>query len=151
MFLAALIFASVVQSRSTQLTSAAEELLKIEKRLAGGTDLEPDLYEDVLTLLDEAIDDDPTNLNAHALESGVLLLKSDNGDGTYDVCYLLDARDEANRVVAERIHASAADLTTARRVLKDIARIPPSAVPDPPSSCNGDDQRKGTRARFRAR
>jgi len=150
MFLAALLLAAITTQAETsrQLTASAEELLKIEKRVAAENDLDEGvLYEDVLSLLDAAIDADPENLHAHALEAGVLLLKSDNGDGTYDICYLLDARDEANRVLARGAKASAADNGAARAVLQAIGRIPPSAIPDPPSSCDEHQGQHGTKTR----
>ena len=57
------------------------------------------LYEDVLTILDAAIGADPANLHARALSAHILMLKAYEGDGVYDVCRLLDARDDAEYVV----------------------------------------------------
>ncbi len=118
MFAAALLFAAITSQAETsrQLTASAEELLRIEKRIAAENDLDSVLYEDVLSLLDSAIEADPDNLHAHALAASVLLLKSDDGDGTFDVCVLLDARDEANQVLAHSSRASAADAATAATV-----------------------------------
>jgi hypothetical protein len=145
MFLAAVLLATVTESQ--RLTAAAEELLKIEKKIAGTYDLDALLYEDVLTLLDEALDADPKNLHAHARAGEVLLLKSNQGDGTFDICSLLDARDEADLVLSHG--ASTADQTLARTVLKAIDAIPADAIPDPPSSCGDDDEgrRHGTKTR----
>lgn len=154
MILAALLLAAVNSASdvSRQLTASAEELLQVEQRIAANTKLRSNLYEDVLTLLDSAIEADPNNAHAHALSAGVLLLKSDNGDGTYDICYLLDARDEAKQVLTHASRGSAADLASAYAVLRDIAEIPSSAIPDPPSSCDDkEEQSHGARARFRAR
>jgi hypothetical protein len=41
--------------------------------------------------------------------------------------------------VARASSASEADLATARGILKQIRRIPASAIADPPSSCGEDD------------
>ncbi len=154
MFAAALLLAAITSQAETsrQLTASAEELLRIEKRIASENDLDFLLYEDVLSLLDSAIDADPDNMHAHALAAGVLLLRSDDGDGTFDICYLLDARDEANEVVAHGSRAGAADIAAARAVLREIARIPPSAIPDQPSSCDDhEEQQRGTRTRLQTR
>ena len=65
---------------SRRLTSAAEELLKIEKKVAaveGGLDAL--LYEDVLALLDAALHANPQNLHARVVSSDVLLLKANDG------------------------------------------------------------------------
>ena len=133
---------------SRRLTSAAEELLKVEKKVAaveGGLDAL--LYEDVLALLDAALHANPQNLHARVVSSDVLLLKANDGDGTYDVCTLLDARDEAEFVTSRASRASDSDLAAARAVLHSIDSIPPAAVPDPPSSCNEEDERQhGSRA-----
>ncbi len=132
---AALLFATAAE-RSRQLTSAAEEVLRIEKKIAGShSGLDPVLYEDVLTLLDRAIEIDPQNLHAHARAGEVLLLKSDQGDGTFDICTILDARDEAEYVLDRG--AESTDQAIARGVLRAIWSIPPRAIPDSPSSCNG--------------
>ncbi len=138
---------------SRQLTAQAEALLQIEKKvITAKPELQSDLYEDVLTLLDSALDSDEGNAHAHALEASVLLLKSDNGDGTYDVCYLLDARDEAKAVLANSSRGSSADVAAAKAVLSDIAAIPPAAIPDSASSCDDNEREShGTRASFRAR
>ncbi|SRR5436190_8559018 len=134
-------------TQSQQLTAAADELLKVERKIAAtneGTSVL--LYGDVLALLDEAIDEDNTNLRAHAKAAEVLLLMSEEGDGTFDVCSLLDARDEAQYVIKHGGEGSDADL--AQKVLRTIKAIPPDAIPDPPSSCDQDeDQRHGTKTR----
>ncbi len=76
MIAAAFLFAAATLSQ--RLTTAAEELLRIEKKIAGSHEgLDPVLYEDVLTLLDKAIEVDPQNLHAHARVGEVLLLRSD--------------------------------------------------------------------------
>lgn len=137
---------------SRQLTAQAEALLQIEKKVTVKPELQSDLYEDVLTLLDSAIDADEGNAHAHALEASVLLLKSDNGDGTYDVCYLQDARDEAKAVLTNTSRGSAADVSAANAVLSDIAAIPAAAIPDSASSCDDNErQSHGAKTSFRAR
>jgi hypothetical protein len=145
MLLAAVLLATVTESQ--RLTAAAEELLKIEKKIAGAHELDAVMYEDVLTLLDEALEADPHNLHAHARAGEVLLLQSKQGDGTFDICSLLDARDEADFVLSHG--AGVADQAIARGVLKSIDAIPQSAIPDPPSSCGDDDEgrRHGTKTR----
>jgi hypothetical protein len=146
MIAAALLFATAAEM-SRSLTSAAEELLKIEKKIVASNEgLGSVLYEDVLTLLDEAIANDSSNLHAHALAGEVLLLRSDQGDGTFDICALLDARDEAEYVLKHG--GSAGDAATARGTLRAIQGIPPDAIPDPPSSCGeSEEQRHGSRPR----
>lgn len=146
MILAALLFATATEL-SVRLTAAAEELLRVEKKIAASRDgLDSILYQDVLSLLDEAIEVDPNNLHAHARAGEVLLLRSNQGDGTFDVCTLLDARDEADFVL--RHGGDPADQAIARGVLRGIDRIPPDAIPDPPSSCDdGQEQRHGTKTR----
>jgi hypothetical protein len=129
---------------SQRLTTAAEELLRIEKKIAASHEgLDPVLYEDVLTLLDKAIQVDPQNLHAHARTGEVLLLKSDQGDGTFDICTILDARDEADFVLNHGAESS--DQAIARGVLRAIESIPPSAIPDPPSSCDGEERHHGSK------
>ena len=140
MIVAALLFATATEL-SHRLTSAAEELLKIEKKIAGSNEgLDAILYEDVLSLLDQAIDVDPQNLRAHARAGEVLLLKSNNGDGTFDVCLLLDARDEADFVLKRG--GSGEDAAIARGTVRGIERVPAEAIPDPPSSCEDGQQRR---------
>ena len=145
--IAAVLLLATASELSRRLTSAAEELLRVEKRIAGSrSGLDAILYEDVLSLLDEAIDADPQNLHAHARAGEVLLLKANRGDGTFDVCFLLDARDEADLVLKHVCEA--ADSAIARGVLRGIERIPPDAIPDPPSSCDDDKERRhGTKTR----
>ena len=133
-------------SGSARLTAAAESLYAAERKAAAAwRDAAPDdpieatLYEDVLSLLDAAIRENPDNMHAYAFAAQVLLVKADNGDGTFDVCTLLDARDDADYVTSHTSLASEADLASARSTLKQIRRIPPSAIPDPPSSCGDDD------------
>jgi len=133
--------------RSRRLAAAADELFAAEQKAAAAwrkaaesnDGVDSVLYEDVLALLDAAIGADPGNLHARALSSQILLLKAYEGDGLYDVCALLDARDDAEYVVARASSASEGDLATARGILKQIRRIPASAIPDPPSSCGEDD------------
>ncbi|MGZ7039186.1 MAG: hypothetical protein ACXVJO_13520, partial [Thermoanaerobaculia bacterium] len=131
---------------SEQLTSAADDLFVAEQKAAAvwrkvraEDGVEAVLYEDVLALLDAAIGADPANFHAHALSARILLLKAYQGDGVYDVCGLLDARDDAEYVADRAGSAPAADLASARDILKQIRRIPPSAIPDPPSSCGEED------------
>ncbi len=133
---------------SRRLTSEAEELLRLEKKVAATEKgLDAVLYEDVLALLDAALHANPQNLHARVVSSDVLLLKAYDGDGTYDVCTLLDARDEAEFVTSHASRASESDLAAARAVLRSIDSIPPDAVPDPPSSCDEEDERQpGSRA-----
>ena len=146
MFLAVLFFATAA-AQSQSITASAEELLKLEKKIAAtNPDLAPLLYDDVLALLDEAIDIDGSNIHARALAGEVLLLRSDDGDGTYDVCELLDARHEAEYVLKHG--GGAGDAALARNVIRAIEAIPPDAIPDPPSSCDHDeDDHHGTKAR----
>ncbi len=142
MIAAALLLATATEL-SHRLTVAAESLLAIEKKIAASDDdLDSVLYEDVLSLLDKAIEADPQNLHAHARAAEVLLLKSNQGDGTFEVCTLLDARDEANLVLAQG--GEPADLAIARGVLRTIERIPPEAIPDLPSSCNDEERQPGS-------
>jgi hypothetical protein len=133
---------------SRRLTSEAEELLRLEKKVAAAENgLDAVLYEDVLALLDAALHANPQNLHARVVSSDVLLLKAYDGDGTYDVCTLLDARDEAEFVTSHASRASESDLAAARAVLRSIDSIPPDAVPDPPSTCDEEDERQpGSRA-----
>jgi hypothetical protein len=136
MLVAAVLLATATLSQ--RLTTAAEELLRIEKKIAATHGLDALLYEDVLTLLDEAIVEDSHNLHAHARAGEVLLLKSKRDDGTFDICSLLDARDEANFVLSHG--AEAVDQAIARGVLRSIDSIPQSAIPDSPSSCGDSDE-----------
>jgi hypothetical protein len=136
----------VATSSSAKLTAAAETLFAAERKAASvWRDAAPDeaidatLYEDVLSLLDAAIRENPDNMHAYAFAAQVLLVKADNGDGTFDVCTLLDARDDAEYVTGHGSIAADADVASARATLKQIRRIPPSAIPDPPSSCGDDD------------
>ncbi len=130
---------------SRSLTAAAETLLAMEKKIAASNDdLGSVLYEDVLALLDKAIEADPQNLHAHARAAEVLLLKSDEGDGTFDVCFLLDARNEADLVLSRASRGEPPDVALARGVLRAIDRIPPEAIPDPPSSCNDQERQPGS-------
>ena len=69
----------------------------------------------------------------------VLLLMSDNGDATFDVCTLLDARNEAEYVLKHGGEAADADL--AHKVVRAIQEIPPDAIPDAASSCEQDEER----------
>jgi hypothetical protein len=133
---------------SRRLTSEAEELLRLEKKVAvTEKGLDAVLYEDVLALLDAALHANPQNLHARVVSSDVLLLKAYDGDGTYDVCTLLDARDEAEFVTSHASRASESDLAAARAVLRSIDSILPDAVPDPPSNCDEEDGRQhGSRA-----
>lgn len=134
---------------SRRLTAAAEELLRVEKKIAGTeAGLDALLYDDVLSLLDAAVDANPQNIHAHARTAEVLLLKSDNGDGTFDICYLLDARDEADLVLNHASRGEPSDAAIARGVLRAIEKIPADAIPDPPSSCDeGGGQRHGTKTK----
>jgi hypothetical protein len=133
---------------SRRLTTAAEELLRVEKKVTGVENgLDAVLYEDVLALLHAALHANPQNLHARVVSSDVLLLKAYDGDGTYDVCTLLEARGEAEFVTSHASRASDSDLAAARAVLRSIDSISPDAVPDPPSSCDEEDERQpGSRA-----
>jgi len=136
----------VAATRSAQLTAAAEELLKVEKQIAASNDKAGFLlYGDVLALLDEAVSGDATNLHARALLGEVLLLQSENDDGTYDVCSLVEARQDADFVLKH--NGGPADATIARQVIKAIEAIPAGAIPDDPSECPGEEQRHGSKAR----
>jgi len=135
----------VSATRSTQLTAAAEDLLKLEKKIAASTEgTDALLYGDVLALLDEAVAEDATNVHARALSGEVLLLQSENEDGTYDVCSLVEARQDAEFVLKH--NGDAADATLARQVIKAIQAIPPAAIPDDPATCEGE-KRHGSQAR----
>ncbi|HJT17493.1 MAG TPA: hypothetical protein VJ853_08905 [Thermoanaerobaculia bacterium] len=142
---AALFWFATAAEQSRSLTAAAEQLLKVEKEIAASNDkAEFLLYGDVLALLDEAVSDDATNVHARALSGEVLLLQSENDDGTYDVCSLVEARDDANFVLKH--NGGAADTTIARQVIKAIDAIPPDEIPDDPSTCEGE-KRHGSQAR----
>ena len=142
MFLAAVLAAATL---SQQLTAAAEDLLKAEKKIAASTEgAGALLFNDVLALLDEALDKDATNLHARALSGEVLLLQSENDDGTYDACSLVEARQDAEYVLKHGGNASDAQL--ARQVMKAIQVIPPEAIPVDPSTCN-EEQRHGSKTR----
>jgi len=144
MMLAAAVLFATAAELSRRLTTAAEELLQIEKKIAASHEgLDPVFYEDVLTLLDRAIEVDPQNMHAHARTGEVLLLKSDQGDGTFDICAILDARDEADYVLNHG--AESGDQAIARGVLRAIESIPPGAIPDPPSSCEGEERHHGSK------
>ncbi|HEY6842670.1 MAG TPA: hypothetical protein VI391_00750 [Thermoanaerobaculia bacterium] len=132
-------------TRSTQLTTAAEQLLKVEKDIAASDeDAGFLLYGDVLALLDEALSEDSTNVHARALSAEVLLLQSENDDGTYDVCSLVEARQDADYVLKHS--GGAADTALARQVIKAIEAIPAASIPDDPSTCEGE-KRHGSQAR----
>lgn len=134
---------------SRRLTKAAEDLLAAERkaaavwREAGQPDNQ--LYEDVLAMLDTALDFDPKNLHARAVAADLLLAKAYDGE-VYDVCFLLDARADAGFVVTHASRAAAADLATAQRVLRSIEAIPKDEIPDPPSSCDEEDHGPTTTA-----
>ena len=142
MFLAAVLAAATL---SQQLTAAAEDLLKAEKKIAASTEgVGALLFNDVLALLDEALEKDSTNLHARALSGEVLLLQSENDDGTYDACSLVEARQDAEYVLKHGGNASDAQL--AHQVIKAIQVIPPEAIPEDPSTCN-EEQRHGSKTR----
>jgi hypothetical protein len=141
---------------SRRITAIAADLFEAEKKVAERwsrteTEAEPEgevagevesvLYEDVIRMLDSAVEVDANNMRAHALLAEVLLRKAREGQ-TYDVCSLLDAQDEAEWVLSHAGHATAADLKKARDLVKAIRAIPKEAIPDPPSSC-GDDEPQG--------
>jgi hypothetical protein len=150
-FLAAPLFAQNAE-RSKRLTTAAEQLLEFEKKMVQSS---PDpidgvIFGDVLGLLDTAVAANPGNLHAHALRAQLLLHNSYDGAGQYDICDLLDAKGDADYVISRAAHAAAADVTTARAVLRGIEKIPPEAIPDPPSACDDeDDGRSGTPTKSR--
>jgi hypothetical protein len=140
---------------SRRITVAAEELLAAEKKAAkawksaaqsaepetdAGAGVDRTMYEDVLAMLDAAIDVDPKNLHARAVCADLLLTKAYEGEGTYDVCFLLDARADASFVITHASRAKPGDLATARRVIHSIEAIPKDEIPDPPSSCDDEDQ-----------
>jgi hypothetical protein len=135
--------------RSQKLTAAAEKLLEFEKKLStdAGEPLDDLLYGDVLNLLDVAVEADADNLHARALRAPILLLLAFDGEA-YDICYLLDAEEDANLVISRAAKSNAVDVLSARRVLRKIQHIPPSAIPDPPSVCDEeDDRQRGTRTK----
>ena len=142
-FAALLLASSPEAARSLRITAQAEKLLEYEKKMAvDSTDQIDDvLFGDVLGLLDLAVSDNPANLHARALRSQVLLHHAYNpDDDNYDVCDLMDARKDADFVISKATRAAAADLTIVRGVIKNIGKIPPDAIPDPPSVCNDDDE-----------
>lgn len=142
--LAALLLASSPEAaRSLRITAQAEKLLEFEKKMAVDAEdpIDDLLFGDVLGLLDVAVSENPGNLHARALRSQVLLHHAYNADDdNYDVCDLMDARKDAEFVISKGTRAAAADLTIARTVIKNIGKIPPGAIPDPPSACNDDDE-----------
>lgn len=136
-------------ARSNRLTAAAEQLLECEKKITTA-DVDSVLFTDVVSLLDVAVETYPQNLHAHALRGELLLHQSYDGEGQYDVCFLLDARSDAEFVISRAARATPADVTIARAVLRGIENIPPDAIPDPPSSCNDEDEgQRGTRTKSR--
>jgi hypothetical protein len=142
LFLAAVLLATSPEiGRSLRLTTAAEQLLEAEKKLVTSSEdrVSDLLFADVLSLLDEAVATNPGNLHARAIRSQVLLLRSYDGVGEYDVCYVIDAKADANFVVSRAPRAAPPDLKMARDVLRGIDLIPPDAIPDPPSVCDEDD------------
>jgi hypothetical protein len=139
---------------SRRLTAAAEQLLAAEKKAAlawkaaaqasqpetdAGEGVDRALYDDVLAMLDSALDVDPKNLHARAVAADVLLTKAYEGEGTYDVCFLLDARADASFVITHASKSAAGDLAAAQRVIRSIESIPKDEIPDPPSSCEADE------------
>ena len=139
-------------NRSLKLTAAAEKLLEFEKKLEteAGESLDDVLYTDVLNLLDIAVEADPDNLHARGLRAPLLLHLAYDGEA-YDICYLLDAQEDANLVISRAAKAKPADVTRSRAVLRNIERIPPSAIPDPPSVCDEEDDEghRGSRTKSR--
>lgn len=148
--LAALLVANGPEvARSIRLTAAAEQLLDYEKKIATSSPERIDdlLFADVLSLLDLALNANGANLHARALRSQVLLVRSYDGEAEYDICYILDARADAEFIVSRAARASAADLKIAHDVLHGIELIPPDAIPDPPSVCEDDKQGSRTKSR----
>ena len=143
MLLALLLATSTELSRSLKLTAAAEQLFDYEKKMAAGAPERIDdlLFGDVLALLDVAISTNGANLHARAIRSQVLLLRSYDGESSYDVCYIIDAKADANYVVSRAARAAAPDVKIAKDVLRGIDLIPPDAIPDPPSVCDDEDER----------
>jgi hypothetical protein len=150
---------------SRRITASAEKLLAAEKEAAkawkaaaqaaapetdAGEGVDRRMYEDVLGMLDSALDVDPKNYHARAVAADVLLLKAYEGEGTWDVCCLLDARADAAYVITHASRVPAGDLATARRVIQQIESIPKDEIPDPPSSCDDDEHRGPTTTASRA-
>lgn len=144
---------------SRQITAAAQELLDAERKAVerwrkAESAYEPDeasgdgvgslLFEDVISMLDTAAGIDTKNMRPHALLAQVMLLKAYQADSTYDVCSLLDARDEASWIVQHSTDAAPADLKIARDLIRAIKAIPADRIPDPPSACGDDDRAAGT-------
>ena len=143
------LFAQQSAERSKRLTAAAEQLLAYEKKMAADSPdgIEDVLFGDVLALLDSAVTTGPGNVHARALRSEVLLETSYDGE-QYDVCYLLDAKGDAEYVISHASRGTPDDITIAKAVLKGIDKIPPDAIPDPPSVCNDDEEgHRGTRTK----
>ena len=111
--------------------------------------LESQLYEDVLTLLDGALAADPDNLHAHALSGEVLFAKAKDAEGTYDVCTVLDAEDEADRIIEDADIADPADLVFARDLRKKIKAIPRALMSDDPATCSDQPDQGSQRASLR--
>lgn len=137
-------------ARSMRLTTAAEQLFEYEKKMVASASERIDdlLFSDVLSMLDVAIDTNASNLHARAMRAQVLLLHSYDGVGEYDVCYILEAKADADFIVSRAARASASDVKIARDVLRGIDLIPPDAIPDPPSVCD-DEKDRGERTKNR--
>lgn len=143
---------------SRQITAAAQELFDAERKAVerwrkAESAYEPDevgdgvgsvLFEDVISMLDTAAGIDKKNMHPHALLAQVLFLKAYQVDGTYDICSLLDARDEASWVVQHSSDATPPDLKIARDLTRGIKAIPADRIPDPPSACGDDDRANGS-------
>jgi len=139
---------------SRRVTAIAEELFNSEKKAAErwrsdarasepGTDagdaVDNVLYEDVISLLDDALNADPRNTHAHLMAAEVLRAKAREGEGAYDICYLVDARDQANAVIEGAARATAADFKRAKELVADIAHIPAGEIDGKESDCHDQD------------
>jgi hypothetical protein len=152
---------------SRRTTALAAELYEQEKKIAarlrkaaeehsphapGGESVESMLYDDVLNLLDAAMLADENNLHAHALAAEVLFRKSSEGEGTYEVCSLLDAEDQIDYVLSNADDAERADLESVKRIKKAIDAIPEDKIAGDAADCEDKDgQAEATALRLHGR
>lgn len=135
---------------SRRTTALAAELYDQEKKIAarlrkaaeqhspdasGGEAVESMLYDDVLNLLDAAILADEDNLHAHALAAEVLFRKSNQGEGIFEICGLLDAEDQIDYVLSNADNADKTDLENVKRIKKAIDAIPEDKIAGEAGDC----------------
>ncbi|HYM61747.1 MAG TPA: hypothetical protein VEZ11_12750 [Thermoanaerobaculia bacterium] len=145
---------------SRRATALAAELYEQEKKIAaklrkaaeqhspdaaGGEAVESMLYDDVLNLLDAALLADKDNFHAHALAAEVLFRKSNQGEGVYEICSLLDAEEQIDYVLANAETAEKLDLESVKRIKKAIDAIPEDRIAGDEGDCEEKDgKEKGT-------